>query len=78
MQPTALPKAGQLRTVILSLDDLADVQDALDKLAKNQPLTAPESGLVAVEAIGTATLLGTPAVAFDGFKWNIFIWVTSA
>lgn len=71
-------KGAQLRTVIISLDDLEDVQDALALLGKNQPLTALESGLVAVDPIGTATLLGTPSVTFDGFKWNIFLWVTSA
>ena len=78
MFPTALPRAQQLRTVILSLDDLTDVQDALDKLANNKALTAGESGLVAVEAIGNATLLGSPQVVFDGFKFNVFIFITSA
>jgi len=78
MPPTPSPKAGQLRTVIIALNDLANVQIALDLLAQNQPLTAGESGLVAVDPIGAATLLGSPSVVFDGFKYTIFIWVTSA
>lgn len=75
---TVMPKAQMLRTVIISLDDLADVQTALDKLANNQALTAVESGVVDVDPIGNATLLETPVVTFDGFKWNVFIWLTTA
>lgn len=75
---TVMLKAQMLRTVIISLDDLADVQIALDKLANNQALTALESGLVAVDPIGNATLMETPVVLFDGFKFNVFIWLTTA
>lgn len=74
----SLTKAQQLRTVIISLDDLENVQDALDKLANNQALTAGESGLVEVAPISNATLVGAPAVVFDGEKWNVFLWLTTS
>jgi hypothetical protein len=78
MAINALPKAQQMRTVIISLDDLEDVHDALELLQSGQGLTAGESGLVAEEAIGNLTLLAPPNVVFDGFKWNVFIFVTSS
>lgn len=77
MTAPASLKAQKLRTVIISLDDLADVRTALNLLMNGQPLTAVQSGLAAEEAIANLTLIGTPRILFDGFKWNVFLFTTT-
>lgn len=71
-------KAQQLRTIWIALDDKLNVLTALQKLQNNQGLSAGESGTIAYEAIANATLLGEPVVMFDGFLWNVVVFVTSA
>lgn len=69
--------ATKLRTIIISLDDLVDVQAALDLLRAGKGLSAPESGVVAYDKVTGQTLLGEPVVKFDGFKYTVFLFVTS-
>lgn len=70
-------KAQSLRTVIISQADLADVQVALAKLSNGDGLTALESGLVAEDPISNLSLVDVPEILFDGFKWNVFLFVSS-
>lgn len=71
-------KAQQLQTVWISRDDKLDVLAALQKLQDGQGLTAVESGTIAYDPISSFTLIGEPEIVFDGFLWNMLIFVTSA
>ena len=70
-------KAQKLRTVIIKQANLADVATALNLLMNGSGLTAPQSGLNVEQPIKDLTLLGDPAVLFDGFYWNVFLFVTT-
>lgn len=69
--------ATKLRTVIISQDDLVNVHTALDLLRAGKGLSAPESGVAAEDPIAGMTLMGEPDVKFDGFKYTVFLFVTS-
>lgn len=71
-------KAQKLRTVILSLDNLVDVHTALDLLSNGGSLTAVQTGVADEDPISDLSLVGEPRVLFDGFNWNIFLFVTTA
>lgn len=70
-------KGQNLRVVLLRLDDIEDLQDALDKLTTGQGLTAGESGVAAVESVASLTLLGMPEWYFDGFCFCMALYYTS-
>lgn len=78
-------KAQQVSTIIISLNDLTLVQAALDKLRKGQSLTAGDSGTIAYGPdpdgsgpFGNAVEMACPpAVLFDGFNWNVFLFYLS-
>ncbi len=78
-------RAQTLRTIIISLNDLVQVQAALDLLRAGQPLTAVQSGTVAyanVDGSGpfanNVEMPEIPKVYFDGFFYNIFLFIVSA
>lgn len=70
-------KAQILRTVIISLTDLVAVHTALDLLQSGSGLTAVQSGVDDEDPIGNLTLIGEPRVLFDGFKYTVFLFVTT-
>ena len=73
--------AAQLRTLILQNADPVQLQAALDLLRNGNGLTAPQSGTIAYDPIGGATvrttLVGEPKVFFDGFYYTVFLFVSS-
>lgn len=71
-------RAQQLRTIWIAQADKLDAITALQKLQDGQGLSAVESGTIDYDPISSATLMGKPTVAFDGFLWNVLIFVTSA
>lgn len=78
-------KAQQLRTIIISLNDLTQVQAALDLLRVGKGLTSVQSGTIAYPAnpdgsgpIGNNVELAVPpSVFFDGFNWCVFLFYIS-
>lgn len=72
-------KARQVRTIIVSKPDLADVQSALDKLRAGKSLTAGESGVTDYEALGSVDMIGDrlPPPIFDGYNYTVFFFVAS-
>ena len=73
-------KAQTLRTVIISLPNIGSVHTALDLLQSGVGLTAVQSGVVAELPIANLSLVenAPPVVVFDGFNWNVFLFVTTA
>lgn len=69
-------KAQTLRTVIIQLDDIVNVHAALALLKNGKGLTALESGVVAEDPIADLSLVDQQ-VAFDGFYWTVFLFVTT-
>lgn len=70
-------KAQQLRTVIIANADLTVVSSSLAKI-RTQALTAIESGNVAEATIKDLVLLEpVPAPFFDGFRYVVFLFVTT-
>lgn len=69
--------ATKLRTIIVARTNLVDVQAAMDLLRAGKGLTAGESGTIEYEKITGQTLIGEPQVKFDGFKYTVFLFVTS-
>lgn len=70
-------QANQVRTIIISLPDLADIQAALDKLRSGKALTIGDSGVAAYGAIGTVEVALPWQMTFDGFNYTVFVFVTS-
>ena len=70
-------KAQTLRTVIIAQANLVDVHTALDLLQSGAALTAVQSGVDAEDPIANLTLVGEPRVIFDGFRYSVFLYVTT-
>lgn len=70
-------KAQYLRTIIIALADLVAVHTALDLLQSGSGLTAVQSGVADEDPIANLSLIGEPRVLFDGFKYTIFLFVTT-
>lgn len=62
--------------VHIQRDDPADVQTVFDKV-RTQPITAVESGVADYTSIKDCDLVGPPTTWFDGFFYNVIIFVTS-
>lgn len=71
-------KAQQLRTVILASNDLTVLHGLLDTLSAGGALTAAETGVDDEDPISDLSLVGEPRVIFDGFKYTLFLFVTTA
>lgn len=70
-------KAQQLRTIIISHDDLVLVHAALTKLRNGQGLTAIESGVEDEDSIRDVDLVGDPPpMIFDGTFYTQILYVT--
>lgn len=70
-------RAQKLRTVIIAQANLVDVSTALALLSNGSGLTALQSGVVAENPIGDLTLVGEPQMVFDGFRYTVFLFVTT-
>ncbi len=70
-------KAQQVRTVIIALDDLVDVHARLADLVNGKALTALETGVADETPILDLEWVGLQ-VLFDGFKYTLFLNVTTA
>lgn len=70
-------KSQKLRTVIIQQANIADVATALNLLMNGSGLTALQSGVNIEQPIRDLSLLGDPLVLFDGFHFNVFLFVTT-
>lgn len=72
-------QAQQLRTIIISHADPADVQTALNKLRAGGDLTPAESGLDAVANIRNLKLIGAPPpLIYDGQRYTQVLYVSAS